>query len=213
MSLANEKKWGAVSGGTPTEDSATKTWPGLVAWQVQPALAAPSEAAFAEPVSLDMPDAGIAGQTLEMYEAERRQRQLFESALAHIPMATAIVDAETLRIRWANRAFADFVDEPYRSGEMVGETLEQVMPHVAASGVVEIMHTVASTGRACSDLRYIYKGPRYGARYWRFSLQPLASDGTSGDLALHIEDVTDRVSGPKYNSKPQGASTPVCVKR
>jgi PAS domain-containing protein len=154
----------------------------------------------------DRPDRGNREEELELERvlrlsvgsrtllaAEQEQRRLFETALAHIPLATAILDSKTLCVRWANHAFADFVEEPFRGLSIEGRCLEQVMPHVAASGLAEIMRKVASTGRPCADLRYVYRGSQYGARYWRFSLQPLPGEG--GELMLHIEDVTGMVRG------------------
>ncbi len=138
----------------------------------------------------------------------KKKNPLFETALAYIPLATAILDGVTLRIRWANRAFADFVDEAYRGVPLAGLPLADVMGHISASGLADIMCKVAATGRSCSDLRYVYLGPQRAPRYWRFSLQPLP--GEAGEMMLHVEDVTGNMTAQRPTTV-FGANAPVRI--
>ncbi|HEX9117254.1 MAG TPA: PAS domain-containing protein [Anaerolineae bacterium] len=141
-----------------------------------------------------------------MTRAETQDQMiLFETALAHIPLATAILDGATLQIRWANYAFDAFLDETYHGQPVAGVPFDQAVGRVAASGLTEALRKVATTGRASADLRYVYQGPQVGARYWRFSLQPLP--GETGELMLHIEDVTGSIAGQKP-SRPAGTTIP-----
>lgn len=134
-----------------------------------------------------------------LYEIELRQRQVLEAALHSVPLGIAILDSQGLMVKFANRAFAQYLEDPMPASEAVGQELRCLMPHAQQSGLAEIINKVLTTGRPCSDLRYVYNGRGQNTRYWRFSIQPLVGeDGGIGDLLLQVEDITQQIRPQKW---------------
>jgi len=141
----------------------------------------------------------------ERHDLERRRRQVFETALERLPLGIAILDSQGMHTRWANRAFREYLDEPWSEANLTGLKLQELMPHMAESGLEAIMHKVVTSGRPCSDLHYVVNGPRHKARFWRISLQPLPDcDSAFGDLLVQIEDVSDQLRPQRCSEAAPG---------
>ncbi len=122
------------------------------------------------------------------------QRQLFQAVVEHAPAGIAIYDGESFRIRWANPTYKERLDEPYRSLDITGRRLQDIIPGAEQSGVVEVFRQVASTGVPHFESERVMTGSR-GATYWRWSLLPLAVAGREKpDLMILVVDMTDQVA-------------------
>lgn len=146
-----------------------------------------------------------AQRTEELNAAERRQRRLFETALELVPQGVAILDGQQLRVQWNNQAFHEYLDESLYDVDVTGKLLQEIMPHVAGTGLDEVIRKVLASGRACSDLRYVVDGQRHDPRYWRISLQPLPGSDDHGNLLLQIDDVTEQLRPNKWVAAHAGA--------
>ena len=123
------------------------------------------------------------------------QRQLFQAVVEHAPAGIAIYDGETYRVKWANPTYRERLDEPYRSTDIVGRRLQEILPGAEESGVVDVFRRVASTGVAYFDPEQALVGLTKGTTYWRWSLLPLISaDRATHDLVILVVDVTDQVT-------------------
>ncbi len=128
-----------------------------------------------------------------VYQAQCAHGELFEQALESMAEGIAILEGNSLRLRWANRAFYRQMGEPY-PGVSEGR-LHDFVPQAEESGLAEIFRRVAETGHACSDLEYEYNDFLNGPTYWRFALRPLdAEDGGAVDLAVVVENITTEVT-------------------
>jgi PAS domain-containing protein len=127
-----------------------------------------------------------------VYRAQSPQWELFQKALDSLPEGIAVLEGDTLRLRWANRAFYQHMGEP-DPGVSAGR-LHDFVPQAEESGLAEIFRRVAATGQACSDLEYEYNDFLNGPTYWRFALRPLPSDDLQvAVLAVKVENITAEV--------------------
>ena len=124
------------------------------------------------------------------------QRKLFQAVVEHAPAGIAIYDGQTLRLKWANPAYRERLDEPHRGVDIVGRRLQEILPGSEESGVLDIFRRVISTGIPHFDAERELVGFRKGATYWRWSLVPLADpDGLTSDLMVLAVEVTEQVVG------------------
>ena len=138
---------------------------------------------------------GRSEERFRMLAAVDAQRKLFQAVVEHAPAGIAIYDAETFRIKWANPTYRERLDEPYRSMQIIGMRLQEILPGAEKSGVVEIFRKVASTGVVHFEPEQELVGFTRGTTYWRWSLLPLTStDGATRDLMILVVDVTDQVA-------------------
>jgi PAS domain S-box-containing protein len=137
----------------------------------------------------------IAEEKERLLAAIDAQRQLFQAVVEHAPAGIAIYDGETFRVKWANPTYKDRLNEPYRSMDIIGRRLQEILPGVENSGLVEIFRNVASTGVPHFEPEQELVGFTKGTTYWHWSLLPLASsDRATPDLMILVVDVTDQVA-------------------
>jgi PAS domain S-box-containing protein len=147
-------------------------------------------------ITKDITDKKQAAEERErMLAAIDGQRQLFQTVVEHAPAGIAIYDGETCRVKWANPTYKERLDEPYRSMDIVGRRLQEILPGAEKSGVVDIFRNVAKTGIPHFDPEQELVGLAKGTTYWRWSLLPLATaDRATPDLMILVVDVTSQVA-------------------
>jgi PAS domain S-box-containing protein len=123
------------------------------------------------------------------------QRQLYQAVVEHAPAGIAIYDGESFRLKWANPTYRERLEEPYRSVEIVGRRLQEILPGAEKSGIADIFRKVAATGAAHFESEQELVGLTKGTTYWRWSLLPLSTaEQSAPDLMIVVVDVTDQVS-------------------
>ncbi len=107
--------------------------------------------------------------------------------LAHVPVAIALVDAETLEVVEANPACHELLPA---AGELAGRPVAEVVPGWAGSDAAERVRRVAATGEPweAPELRVPADGP--GARWLRVSVRAVDDPGGRRHLLMMAMEVT-----------------------
>lgn len=126
------------------------------------------------------------------------QRQLFQAVLDHTPAGIAILDGDTLRVKWANPSFRQALYEGTGGIDVTGLRPEDYLPRDAETGVVGVLRTVASSGRPYFSPEYEFSGFPGGPRYWRWSVLRLnAPENSHPDLMTVLTEITSEVLSRK----------------
>lgn len=129
-----------------------------------------------------------------LIEAMEAQRRLFEMVLDHAPAGIAIFDGASLRIKWANATFRQRLDDPWRSADVTGMRLHELLSGVEETGIAELFRQVAGSRKPHFDPEFEVLRPGRDPSYLRFSLLPLiAQSDDPPDLMVLLTDVTDFV--------------------
>jgi PAS domain S-box-containing protein len=125
----------------------------------------------------------------ELHAARRRFEAVFEDA----PAGVLVLDAASLRARYANRTYLGFLDEPFRAEGVAGRRLDEFLPNADEVGLVDAFRRVAEGGGVNAESEYRFDGFARGPTYWRCTLRRIdGADGT-GDLVLLVSEVTEQV--------------------
>ena len=117
------------------------------------------------------------------------QHHLLSAVLEASPVGIVVIDAN-LRFRWINSAYRRFLDEPLRSGDIIGRRMDEVLPNV--TGITE---TVSRTGEPAGGKALPYDGFARGTTYWDSHIVPLKLEGREPpyDVLVVLNEVTDQV--------------------
>ncbi len=150
-------------------------------------------------VTRDITDRKKAEEEREsLLRAIDEQRRLLQLVLDHAPAGIAIFDGANLRVKWANPAFRQTLDEAYRNADIIGLRLKDFLPGAEKSGIADICRQVAATGQPYFTPEYEYTGFARGITYWRWAWLPLpAGEGDVPDLMVLLTEVTDQVLARK----------------
>ena len=103
----------------------------------------------------------------------QRQREFYDALLGSAPAGMLVLGGRDLRAKYANAAYLQFLDEPFRSEGIVGRTLEEFVPGAVPQGLVDLFHKIAETGEPHLDTEYRHEGFARGTTYWRYSVLAL----------------------------------------
>ena len=135
-----------------------------------------------------------------LQEALRRQseaRSLYQAVLENATAGVCVLDGEHLRVKFANAAYQQFLEEPYRSDDLTGERLQAFVPRIEESGLGDLFRRVAATREPHFDPEYQHYGFARGVTYWRWSLIPLPAGGDFPDLMILTTEITEQVLARK----------------
>jgi PAS domain S-box-containing protein len=121
------------------------------------------------------------------------ENELISAITKNAPVGICVVGAD-LRYRWANRAYQEFLDEPYRSSDLTGLQLSEAIPGLERAGTLDVFLDVSRTGRPELRTEYEYQGNGRCSTWWRRSVIPLAVDTEAPpyDLLLVLSEETER---------------------
>jgi PAS domain S-box-containing protein len=110
------------------------------------------------------------------------------------PVGLYVLDAD-LRLRWANRAYREFLEEPYRSQTLEGVFVGDAVPGSGEGGALDILRTVSRTGEPAFFPEYAHLGFARGATYWRWEILPLREERPDPpfDVLVVISEITEQV--------------------
>lgn len=122
------------------------------------------------------------------------ENELVAAITGTVPVGLYVTDPE-LRFRWANAAYQEFLEEPYRSQPLEGVFIGDVVPGAAKARSLEILRTVSCTGEPAFFPEFEYLGFARGVTYWHWELLPLKLDRLEPpyDVLTVISDITDQV--------------------
>lgn len=123
----------------------------------------------------------------------RRQRAFLERLIEAAPVGLAVVRAPDHRYEMVNPCYQAIPGMPDAS--MVGRTIAQVFPDVAAQGALEMVEQVYQTGQTVSVREYgAAVGPGRTQTYWDVDHVPLwGPDGIVDGVLIVANEVTDDV--------------------
>ncbi len=121
-----------------------------------------------------------------------------QSIIDHVPMAIALVDGRTNRMKCANLAYQKLVAEPHRNKDCAGLTIHEYCPHFADNGFDELLTAVATSGVPYVDPDVQCKDPARGLVFWHISLIPIITAEGMIDVLIAAVDVNEQVRSRKH---------------
>ena len=89
----------------------------------------------------------------------RRERELLQAITNKVLAAILVVDGRELRAKYANWACRRILDElGHTYVDIIGRTVEEVLPGAEPGGLVQLLRQVASTGQAVANPESEYTG-------------------------------------------------------
>ncbi len=121
-------------------------------------------------------------------------RRLFQTIVQNATVSIAVFDGAQLRLKWANPRYREILDERFRTGDIIGLHLEELIPSAAERGLTDVYRAVATSGEPHHDPEYEYSGFRRGTTYWQWSLLPMpTAEKQVPDLLLLASEITAAV--------------------
>jgi PAS domain S-box-containing protein len=123
----------------------------------------------------------------------RRQRAFLERLIEAAPVGLAVVRGPDHRYELVNPRYQAIPG--MREAPMVGRTIAQVFPNVAAQGALEMVEQVYQTGQTVGAREYEASvGPGREQTYWDVDHVPLRGpDGAVDGVLILADEVTDQV--------------------
>ena len=119
--------------------------------------------------------------------------ELLEAVLASVPAGVVLFESADLTVRWANRAFHDFLDEAHRGRSLVGARLVDFAPEATEAGLLEMLRRVARSGTDESLDEREYHGFGHRLAWWRWSAHAIPTGRGLADVLFSATDITDLV--------------------
>jgi len=132
-----------------------------------------------------------------LFEAINRQRQLFQMVIEHAPVGIAVVDGANLLVKWANPAYRNGLEEPFKGVDLKGLRLQDYLPQAEESGLADLFRKVASTGQPYFNPEFQSPGSSRGDIYYRFMLPLTTGDDGPPDVMVLMTDITKEVTARK----------------
>ena len=118
------------------------------------------------------------------------ENELVSAITEKAPVGLFVLDPQ-LRFRWANGAYRTFLEEPYRSRDITGLYIGDVVPGAEETGPVAILRSVSQSGEPVYLPEYEFVGFARGITYWRWEVMPLEQQGPPPfDVLVVISEIT-----------------------
>jgi PAS domain S-box-containing protein len=136
---------------------------------------------------------------------EPGQAVQLEYIYGHVSIGVAILDSSSLRIRYANPYLRSLLAEPWNSQNIVGWSIDEVLPSTLYTVALPYLQQVAATGEPLHFAEVPYEGflESKGRTYWRIAIErapaELTQQATSTEpepelnLLITIENVSETV--------------------
>ncbi|MBK9713400.1 MAG: PAS domain-containing protein [Kouleothrix sp.] len=126
------------------------------------------------------------------------QRRLLQTVVHNAPAGITVLDGRSLRVKWFNPTYGEFLEEPFRHADLTGLRFQDFVPGAAESGLLDLFHQVVDSGQPHVDPEYRHVGFARGVTYWRWSVLPLAAEQPGPpDLMLMVIEITEQVLARK----------------
>ncbi|NPV09254.1 MAG: PAS domain-containing protein [Anaerolineae bacterium] len=135
----------------------------------------------------------LALERSRLYQAEIRHRRFLQSVTDSIPVGMAVVDGESLRLKWINSGGLALLGEPYRSLAVPGVPISDLVPDGEASRLAHAIRTVRDTGVPCQQEEARLDGLPRGLTYWWVTVMPSESPDGGRDVLIVAREVTESV--------------------
>src|SRR5207244_11586354 len=133
---------------------------------------------------------------------ELKQAEQIEYLLEHLSVGVAILEGATLRVRYLNAYLHSLLPEPWKSEDVVGRNVKEVIPEDLHDLILPLLHHTAQTGKRKQYLEIPYEGflEARGRTYWKIVVErsPTSTthdyyptgQATDNSLFVTVEDVT-----------------------
>ncbi len=110
------------------------------------------------------------------------------------PVGLCVIDPQ-LRFRWANPAYRQFLEEPYRSQSLEGVFVGDAVPGAEERGSLDVLLTVSRSGERAFFPEYELVGFARGITFWRWEALPLERERSEPpyDVLVVISEITEQV--------------------
>jgi signal transduction histidine kinase/PAS domain-containing protein len=155
----------------------------------------------------DVPEITHLAETYaRMAERLRASREAIQTAFESAPAGILLLAGDTLRVRWANRAYLELLEEPHCSGGITGARVEEFLPTAEALGLVHALGRVAGGAVPHSDAEYRFERFAGAARWSRWSMRAIpSSERPNGrDVLVVATDVTEQVTSRRRVEEDRG---------
>src|SRR5947209_14419679 len=104
---------------------------------------------------------------------ELKQAEQIEYLLEHLSVGVAILEGATLRIRYLNVYLHSLLPEPWKSRDVVGRSVEEVIPEELNEFLLPLLHDTAQTGKRKQYSELPYEGflEARGRTYWKITIE------------------------------------------
>src|SRR5690349_8761149 len=104
---------------------------------------------------------------------ELKQAEQIEYLLEHLPVGVAILEGAPLRVRYLNAYLRSLLPGPWKSQDMVGRTVKEVIPEDLHDLILPHLHHTAQTGRRDQYPEVPYEGflEARGRTYWKIVIE------------------------------------------
>lgn len=113
---------------------------------------------------------------------------------AAAPSGICVITGDTFRVKWANAAYRQVMDAPWRERTISGLLLSEIIPGLEESSVPALFRQVAATRESLSMAEFRFDGFERGTTYWNWTLIALpAAVGQVPDLMIQTLEITENV--------------------
>ena len=137
--------------------------------------------------------ARLSDQAYQQNQLVRQHRQVMNTLLMQAPALVSIMRGAEHRYEFANNRFQEFVGDK----EIVGKTVTEVFPEVAAQGIIALLDSVFETGEPVTREEEFVQlaGPDGILRdnYFNISYQRFEENGNPAGITAYAYNVTELV--------------------
>ena len=137
--------------------------------------------------------ARLSDQAYQQNQLVRQHRQVMNTLLMQAPALVSIMRGAEHRYEFANHRFQEFVGDK----EIVGKTVTEVFPEVAAQGIIDLLDSVFITGEPVTrDEEFVQlAGPDGSLRdnYFNISYHRFEENGLPAGITAYAYNVTELV--------------------
>jgi PAS domain S-box-containing protein len=121
------------------------------------------------------------------------ENELISAITENAPFGIYVLGPD-LHYRWANRAYKNFLDEPHRSRDIIGRSIEEVVPGALEAGIIADLEEVSRRGNFISRKEFQLTGYARGLTWWQRSAMPLLEgvDHPPYDVLVVVTEETER---------------------
>ena len=121
------------------------------------------------------------------------ENELVSAITSNAPVGLFVLDPD-LRFKWVNHAYRAVLSEPFRSRDLVGDYIGDVLTGIEESGALDELREASRTGEPSGPVERVLPGADGGVTWWR-SAVPLTGGRPEPpyDLLVMVTDETDRV--------------------
>ncbi len=140
----------------------------------------------------------LSEQAYQNYQRAESQRAMYQGLFMNAPALICVLRGPDHRYEFVNTAYQAL----FQSRQLVGLTVAEALPEVAAQGFIDLLDNVYNTGETFTgdempiEIASPTGGPSYPG-YFNFSYQRFSEQGETAGIMVFAYDVTELVNARK----------------